>query len=230
MARRVNLETHHIFISRGVIFYKDQFPYKAGPITSTHHGSHSVIPLPLSPYDDCDYPFPPTHSEPTIDSSPSITHDNNPTVDSTIIPLNTIMSQPSRPRCSTTVPAEFNDYICKLPPSIFRLNHVALAIEPKPYDQAAQDPCWRQAMAVEIAALERNDTWKIAPLPPSKHPIGSKWVCKIKYKFDGTIERFKARLVAKGYSKVESLDYHDTFAPVAKLATLRCLLAVAAIK
>ncbi|GKV19001.1 hypothetical protein SLEP1_g29301 [Rubroshorea leprosula] len=102
--------------------------------------------------------------------------------------------------------------------------------EPKSFSQAIQNPKWRQAMEDEIAALEKNHTWTLEPLPPDKQPIGCKWVYKIKYKADGTIERYKARLVAKGFTQVEGLDYHDTFAPVAKLVIVRCLLAVASIR
>ncbi|GKV35227.1 hypothetical protein SLEP1_g43529 [Rubroshorea leprosula] len=85
-------------------------------------------------------------------------------------------------------------------------------------------------MEDEINALEKNNTWTLETLPPGKRAIGCKWVYKIKYKADGTIEQYKARLVAKGFTQVEGLDYHDTFALVAKLVTVRCLLAVAAIR
>ncbi|MCH84640.1 retrovirus-related Pol polyprotein from transposon TNT 1-94, partial [Trifolium medium] len=102
--------------------------------------------------------------------------------------------------------------------------------EPKSYLEASKFECWQKAMNDELDALAKTGTWKIVDLPPLTKPIGSKWVYKIKYKADGTIERYKARLVAKGYNQVEGLDFFDTFSPVAKLTTVRLLLAIAAIK
>ena len=85
-------------------------------------------------------------------------------------------------------------------------------------------------MAAEIHALELNNTWTVIDLPLGKHPIGCKWVYKIKHKANGDVERYMARLVAKGYTQKERLDYSDTFSPVAKLTTVRVLLALAFVK
>ena len=85
-------------------------------------------------------------------------------------------------------------------------------------------------MAAEIAALKANNTWTLTPLLPDKKSIGYKWVYKIKYKANGSIERYKARLVAKCFTQKEGIDYFETFSPVAKMVSVRVLLAIATIK
>lgn len=108
------------------------------------------------------------------------------------------------------------------------LASITETIEPKTYSQAVRDKRWRNAMGSEIDALEINRTWTIEDLPKGKKAIGCQWVYKIKYKSDGTIERYKARLVALGNKQIEGEDYGETFAPVAKMGTVRLFLQAAA--
>ena len=72
--------------------------------------------------------------------------------------------------------------------------------------------------------------WDLAECPADRKPIGCGWVFRIKYKADGTVERYKARLVAKGFAQKPHLDYTETFAPVVKFASLRTIIAVAAME
>ncbi|XP_019255022.1 PREDICTED: uncharacterized protein LOC109233593 [Nicotiana attenuata] len=133
-------------------------------------------------------------------------------------------------------PSHLQQYVCSLPPSLCgsssssfcSQSSVSIAgLEPQSYHQAASIPAWQGAMRKEFEALEANDTWYIVELPPGKKPIGYKWVYKIKYKADGSIERYKARLVVRGDTHVDGVDYNETFFPVIKFSSVKCLIVVA---
>ncbi|WVZ03717.1 hypothetical protein V8G54_024523 [Vigna mungo] len=93
-----------------------------------------------------------------------------------------------------------------------------------------KNECWQKAIESELLALEENQTWDIVPCPPSVKPLGSKFVFSIKLRSDGSIDRYKARLVVLGNKQEYGLDYDETFAPVAKMTTVRTILALAASK
>ena len=87
---------------------------------------------------------------------------------------------------------------------------------------------WKEAMVDEMESLHKNEAWDLVELLARRKPIGSKWVFKKKTNAEGKVEKYKARLVAKGYSKVPGIDFGDIFSPVAKVASIRLPLSVAA--
>ncbi|XP_019463007.1 PREDICTED: uncharacterized protein LOC109361935 [Lupinus angustifolius] len=100
-------------------------------------------------------------------------------------------------------------------------------VEPKTYNDVVKYICWKNAIKQELGALDHNKTWIVTTLPKDKRAIGCKWVFKLKYKADGSIERHTERLVAKSFTQTERVDYVQTFSPVVKMTTIRVILALA---
>jgi hypothetical protein len=87
---------------------------------------------------------------------------------------------------------------------------------------------WKDAILSEIKSLVINDTWDVVDKPDHAKVVGCRTVLRNKYAADGTLDRRKARVVAKGFTQRPGIDFHDTFAPVARLSSLRLLVALAA--
>ena len=103
--------------------------------------------------------------------------------------------------------------------------------EPKTMNQAKKRPDavkWMKAAQEEMDSLLEHDTWSLTKPPLGRKVIGSKWVFKIKHDENGDAERYKCRLVVQGYKQAQGIDYHETFAPVARFGSIRTLLAIAA--
>ena len=82
-------------------------------------------------------------------------------------------------------------------------------------------------MHTEFSALLLNNTWDLVSPHPDQKIVHSKWIFKIKYKVDGTLDKYKARLVAKGFQQTPGVDYFETFSPVVKHATIRLIFTLA---
>ena len=108
------------------------------------------------------------------------------------------------------------------------VNQLSSIAIPNSVQEALVDPRWKAVMNEEMKSLQKNETWELVECPPGKKPVGCRWIYTVKYKADGSIERFKARLVAKGYTQTYGIDYTETFAPIAKINTVRVLLSLAA--
>jgi hypothetical protein len=86
---------------------------------------------------------------------------------------------------------------------------------------------WYQAAITELNALKRNKTWVLVDRPKDRNIVGSRFIFKIKCNKNGEVTKYKARLVAQGFSQEYGTDYTETFAPVAKMASLRIILSIA---
>ncbi|CAM8878782.1 unnamed protein product [Rhodiola kirilowii] len=255
-----DLQSHQTLVSRNVTFFEDIFPYKdfndksssdteaASQVlfpTTVHLPSTVHLPI-VQPDTELATPTPDVnHDEPETQYAPlaEVAHDE---------PQDTppVMEPVRRSTRQRQPPQWYADYACNniqirsSPHSIDKVlsnshcspTHATFSVavanlkEPKTYAQANKDPQWCEAMNKEIAALEMNHTWIITDLPANQPLTDCKWIFRIKLKSDGTIERYKAHLVAKGFTQIEGLDYNETFAPVAKMTTVRCFLAVAVIR
>lgn len=97
---------------------------------------------------------------------------------------------------------------------------------PSPYNEAVNSQeasKWQEAMREEVAALIDNDTYDLATPPEGRQIVGGKWVFAVKTGPNGE-ESHKARYVAKGYSQIAELDYQETFAPTARMSSVRMLM------
>ncbi|GJX94558.1 retrovirus-related pol polyprotein from transposon TNT 1-94 [Tanacetum coccineum] len=100
-------------------------------------------------------------------------------------------------------------------------------IEPKNVNEALGDESWIVAMQEELNQFIANDIWELVPQPRNMTIIGTKWVFRNKLDENGIVSQNKARLVAQGYNQQEGIDYDETYAPVARLESIRILLAYA---
>ena len=220
----LDLESNSISISRHVLFHETIFPFADSSLSDT---AKAFFKSPDKP--DVDLPSVTISSdEPSMSSS-----DVN-------MPLAVLSSRTRR------APIYLQDYHCNFT-SLFPLsryltynkfsslhyafiNSILLCSEPLNFSEAKKSKEWCNAVDVEFSSLEDLDTWEVCSLHEGKSTVGCKWILKLKLHADGTVERHKGRLVAKGYTQKEGIDYVETFSPVAKMVTVKMILALAAKK
>ncbi|RVW39243.1 Retrovirus-related Pol polyprotein from transposon TNT 1-94 [Vitis vinifera] len=210
--RCYSLETHRYFISADVTFFEDS-PFFSTTSEFYHRRPRVVAPLP--------FPEAPADSLPIPSASPA------PALPSP----NDLPIAVRKGTRSTRNPHPIYNFLSyhrlSSPYSAF-VSAISSVSLPKSTHEALSHPGWRQAMVDEMAALHSNGTWDLVVLPSGKSTVGCRWVYAVKVGPDGQVARLKARLVAKGYTQVYGSDYGDTFSPVAKIASVRLLLSMAA--
>ena len=192
-----------------------------------------VQPIPLDPPEVPEVPLQ-NHEDTTL--TDTVSSDSLPAPD--VLPDTLTSRETTRSGRPIVLPRRFEDYAMMnecdsdSDDECANLSSICTTPDPDTYKEAITGPDaqnWITAIHEELHSHYVNGTWELVPLPPDRTPVGSKWVFKVKRTKDGQLERFKARLVAQGFSQRPGVDYNETFAPVAKLDSIRVLLSLATV-
>nr|GFA82363.1 ribonuclease H-like domain, reverse transcriptase, RNA-dependent DNA polymerase [Tanacetum cinerariifolium] len=206
-------------------------------VTNEHH-DQGIQPIEEDnefPNNDDDYASP-TRDSPTYSQAPHTPSTSSSQVNSQVTPNILTQSNYQSDNVSiqiTNLPSHFDHTSLRgfrtLNDLYENTKELLLAEdEPKNYKEASRDQKWIKAMKVELDSINRNNTWELTTLPKGHKAIGLKWVFKTKKDANGNLIKYKARLVAKGHIQVHGIDFEKVFAPVARMETIRLLLAIAA--
>nr|KYP64997.1 Retrovirus-related Pol polyprotein from transposon TNT 1-94 [Cajanus cajan] len=248
-----DLKTRETFISRDVQFYENIFPLQKDFSIQSTDGP--VVPIAQMPLTNCD-PIPShthdnldeTEDEHNFSTLPMTNSNNNnqPNIEINIPEIRrTSQRVKNKPgylqdyhctlvaskvdQSSSTVRYPISDYLPYTSYSVVQQSFVSAIssiIEPRSYQDVINHDCWKEAIRAELDALDKQKTWILTDLPSKKRVVGCRWVFKVKYHADGSVERYKARIVAKGFTQIPGLDYIDTFSPVVRMTTVRVLLVI----
>ena len=209
--RLYDIHTKHIFVSRDVIFHEEVFPFRSVTDIASLIDPFLDLVLPNPSLDISHTSSTPTSSQHPLPPDPSESSQSIPLRRSSRVhkppsylrDFNChLASFSSFPSDNSTYPlSQFLSYHSLFSNHKQFLFTVSSSYEPQYYHQVDHFPQWREAIKAELDALESTNTWSVVPLPQGKHPIGCRWIYKIKYRSDGSVERHKARLVAKGYTQ-----------------------------
>eukprot|EP00253_Pinus_taeda_P020435 PITA_20435 len=83
-------------------------------------------------------------------------------------------------------------------------------------------------MVEENNSIMMNDVWEVVPRPEDRSVVGSRWIYKIKYVANGSIEKYKARFMAEWYAQKEGINYEETFTQVARYTSIRSVISLVA--
>jgi hypothetical protein len=106
------------------------------------------------------------------------------------------------------------------------LNFSLFVCQPTCFEEAIKDKNLVQAMDEEIYSIENNDTCDLVEFLEEKDCIGVKWVYKTKFNEKEEVEKHMARLVENVFSQQPLVDYSESIAPIARLYTLKLVLAM----
>ena len=229
--------------------------YPQTPLQTNNSMDTTISPIPLRPLNNFEIvvtppPYPPSNATQLATNSDQLNGFNHsdPVIEGEISPI----QSPEAPRRSTRTskqptifsPSAFSTFInaFESTPTMEQFAFSAADLqpvddkpsfdpnEPKSYQEAIRSNDankWRAAMDDEFQSLIDQGTWELVDLPPGRKAIPGKWVYKIKYNNDETIERYKARFVAKGYKQVYGLDYESTYTPTSRATSHRIIFALA---
>nr|GEY93343.1 retrovirus-related Pol polyprotein from transposon TNT 1-94 [Tanacetum cinerariifolium] len=103
--------------------------------------------------------------------------------------------------------------------------------EPANYKEAMVSPeaaKWKEAMKSKIQSMYDNQVWNLVDTTLGLKTLGCKWIFKKKTYMDGKVYTYKTRLVTMGYTQTHGIDYEETFSTVAKIRSIRIMLAIVA--
>ena len=151
-------------------------------------------------------------------------HDSAPTLDSippsALDPVTSVL-----PLCRSIRSLKPHDWYGFFTPISLSTTLSSISI-PSSYTQTMEHDCWKRQCKKNYIHFKKNQTWDIVSCPHTLKAIGSKWVFSIKLQFDGSLDHYKARLVALGNIQEYEIDYEETFCLIAKMTTIRTMLAI----
>src|SRR5271154_501924 len=249
-----DLTRKDIVVSRDVVFIEGK-PVDQTPATYIEEPRimyDSITVLPGSPMEseERQLPTPPPSEHPDWEQPEE--PEPEPVGPATLLEQSTTMDEPqepapggstqrtsARPNKGTTTSKKFAHEDFDKKPGRVRMAKIARNVDPNDEDEPAtvkeainhpeRGKQWEKAIQNEVNSHLKNHTWDIVPCPRNRQVVSNKFAFKHKKNEVARIVRLKARLVARGFSQIYGIDYLDTYAPVVKLASIRILLAIAAI-